>query len=140
VFDVEVSTLNLGVNFKLDRNYLSLRYSNGVLEGKIYARIYMDCPEGMLIDHINGNSLDNRKANLRIVTRHQNNMNRIGHSKTGLPKGVSKCGTHFRARIVVNSSHYNLGTFLTVPEAEQAYKEAALKHFGEFASHISRGK
>jgi hypothetical protein len=51
----------------------------------------MGAPKGMSIDHINHNTLDNRKANLRIVTHQQNNTNRNGAystSKTGI-RGVS---------------------------------------------------
>jgi hypothetical protein len=39
-------------------------------------RIIMNPPVGMEVDHINGNGLDNRRENLRIVTSHQNHQNR----------------------------------------------------------------
>jgi hypothetical protein len=46
-------------------------------------RLIMDPPKGMEIDHINGNGLDNRRANMRIVTRQQNLQNRRGWGKYG---------------------------------------------------------
>ena len=90
-----------------------------------------------LIDHINGDGLDNRLCNLREATNAQNSMNsrrRKAHS-SGL-KGVKKDGTtgNYQARIVLNGKPTCLGTFTRADEAHKAYCTAAEKHFGEFAN------
>ena len=54
-------------------------------------RFIMDCPKGMVVDHINRNTLDNRKCNLRIVTQFENSQNQRTN-KTGI------VGVHYRAR------------------------------------------
>jgi hypothetical protein len=92
-----------------------------------------------MVDHTNFDRLDNRKQNLRICTKGQNNYNhrpkdRLGKS-TSKYKGVSyKHDMHkWRARIAVNGKEYNLGYYYTENEAAMAYNEAASKFFGEFA-------
>lgn len=86
------------------------------------------------IDHINCNSLDNRKSNLRICTQSQNSGNILKRAKTftGI-KGVNKNGKKFRARICYNRKLIHLGTFDTIEKASDVYKNAAIKYFGEFA-------
>jgi HNH endonuclease/AP2 domain len=73
-------------------------------------------------DHKNHNTLDNRKENLRIVTRKQNNQNREG------VKGYSKEHGKFRAQIMVDQKTIKLGTFDTEAEARQAYLDARKEH------------
>tara|TARA_R100000995_G_scaffold71191_1_gene39828 strand:+ start:267 stop:914 length:648 start_codon:yes stop_codon:yes gene_type:complete len=65
--------------------------SNGRSQAFVH-RLIMGFPEGMDVDHINGNGLDNRRENLRVCTRSQNAMNKKlrSDSTTGY-KGVYKC-------------------------------------------------
>jgi len=99
-------------------------------------RVIMDAPEGMDVDHINGNRLDNRRANLRVCSHAQNRAN----SKTPVTnksgyKGVSWCKRDSRwiAFITSNGKSKNLGRFLDIVEAAKAYNRAALSMFGEYA-------
>lgn len=110
-------------------------------------------PPGFLVDHINGDKLDNRRSNLRLATRSDNEANkrkRRSHKKkdgsiqtyskykgvTKIQDGRKKC---WRAIISTNTNNagktkqVNLGTFYTEREAAEAYNKAALEMFGEFA-------
>lgn len=101
-------------------------------------RMIMKASPGTIIDHINRNGLYNRKNNLRFATRTENYRNAKvrKHSITG-QKGVgmriTKKGIKYYARIKVNKKSFHLGSFSTIKEAAQAYNEAALKYFGDFA-------
>lgn len=96
------------------------------------------------IDHINHNTLDNRKCNLRPATAAQNGANQKksrsykGRQTSSQFKGVvlwiNSCGTvRWRARIVVGGKTLSLGCFDSEIEAAQAYNEAAELYFGQFA-------
>ncbi len=87
-------------------------------------------------DHIDGNKLDNRRANLRLCTRQQNCCNqRINSKNTSGAKGVHWCAYtgRWRARIKIFGRTIHLGRFDTVKDAAEAYNVAALEHFGQFA-------
>lgn len=84
------------------------------------------------IDHINGDRLDNRWANLRLATHGQNQANCKTWNKFGL-KGVTKCGNRFLAKITKNHEYHYLGLFATPEEAHAAYMKAAREMHGEFA-------
>lgn len=89
-----------------------------------------------LVDHVNGNGLDNRRANLRPATSSQNQANRkLRRDSASGFKGVywypdRNC---WRARITVNRQVHSLGYFATREEAARAYDTAASDFFGEFA-------
>jgi hypothetical protein len=115
-------------------------YARGVITRKpkqkmVYLhRFLMNPPDGYMVDHINGNGLDNRRCNLRIVTRSQNFWNArvsIG-TKSGF-KGVEPDGDKFRARLQCNKKRFDFGLHDTAIEAALAYNRGALEHFGEFA-------
>lgn len=89
-----------------------------------------------LVDHKNGDTLDNRRANLRVCTYSQSNMNRtrLKRKYRELPHGVVYARKKYAALIAYGGRQYHLGTFETVEAAQQAYSDAAAKHHREFAS------
>ncbi len=93
-------------------------------------------PDGMVVDHINRDSLDDRIENLRICTVAQNQKNRKATKakKSGLPKGVrlDKRSNRFQAVIRFERKAYCLGMFGTAEEAKAAYDKKAVELFGEF--------
>lgn len=94
-------------------------------------------PKGRVIDHINGDKLDNRRHNLRICTHRQNIMNQKVQSikKDSRYKGVClhACTGKWRAQLYTGKKQYYLGLFLNEMDAATAYNDAAIKHFGEYA-------
>lgn len=91
--------------------------------------------DGVHVDHVNGNTLDNQRHNIRKATNTQNRRNcKIPKDNTTGYKGVwMGRNLKFRAGISVNSRTIHLGTYKTAIEAAQAYDQAAIKFFGEFA-------
>lgn len=84
------------------------------------------------IDHVNGRRADNRIENLREATKTQQEGNKLGWSRYGLPKGVAKQRKKYRANLMVCGVSKFLGSFQTPEDAHEAYCEAAKRHFGEF--------
>ena len=95
-----------------------------------------DPSPNFVVDHINGNKLDNRIENLRLATEEENNKNRKKgiNNKTGF-KGVYETRSEslpYCARINVNGIDRYLGGFKTKEEAALSYGEASKKYHGEF--------
>jgi len=89
---------------------------------------------GQVVDHINGNPLDNRRENLRICTQAQNTRNSRMHRNNRLGvKGVYEQGGRYRAQIRADGKKVCLGYFSTAEEAARAYAAAAQRLHGEFA-------
>ncbi|MBL0320674.1 MAG: HNH endonuclease [Alphaproteobacteria bacterium] len=107
------------------RVYASRSYKRSQI---IMHRELMNPPIGFVVDHINGNTLDNRRSNLRICTHSQNNVNVKQKNKTGY-KGVKLENGKWVARIQIT-----IGTFASAEEAARAYDKASKSLHGEFAA------
>lgn len=92
---------------------------------------------GWDVDHADGNTLHNRRANLRVATRGENTTNsHVTARPAQCPyRGVSKNtrGYRWRAEIGANGAKLRLGSFDTAEDAAAAYNEAARRIYGEFA-------
>lgn len=98
-------------------------------------RIIMNCPEGKVVDHIDGNKLDNRKSNLRICTNQENIMNQQKNKRnTSGYKGVTfrKDLNKFEAQIKLNGKRIHLGLFDDPQKAHQKYCSEGRRLHGEF--------
>lgn len=93
-------------------------------------RVILGAPDGVQVDHINGDGLDNRRANLRLATHRQNTLNRARRGD-GF-KGVSRRQGRWLARAGRNGQFY-LGHFGTPEEAARAYDAKARELYGAFA-------
>lgn len=82
-----------------------------------------------IVDHINGNKLDNRMENLRIVTNGQNRAN------TAKDKGYSYVDGKYYVRITVNKKVISLGRFDTKDDAQKMYKIAHAYYFKEHSPY-----
>lgn len=117
-----------------------------MINGKVHTysmhRIIMQCIAGPIskeyeVDHINRDSLDNRRDNLRICTRFGSTQNRgkNKNGKTSKYKGVSwnVKDSKWRVQICINRKNTYVGSFLSEDEAAIAYNKSAIIHYGEFA-------
>ena len=103
--------------YKGHYGYLQIN-NNGI---RRFHRTVIDCPKGLVVDHINRDVSDNRRINLRAVTHQQNNRNRA--QITGKYKGVSwsKHAKKWRSTITVSGKLTHLGYFKEEKEAANAY-------------------
>lgn len=119
------------------RGYVTHSTYNKGKVGIIYmSRLIMNVKRGEIIDHINGDKLDNRKCNLRFCTPQQNNMNRgIQKNNTSGYKGVSwnKEKNKWQSYFIFNNRKKHLGYFSDKVEAALIYNQTIQQNFKEFA-------
>ena len=119
----EAGTVNKGYKW-LITEHLPQRLS---VHRAIWIMHHGDIPEGMLVDHINRDPLDNRIENLRLATYAENAQNTLGKKSKNndLPVNVYKDKgwineLRYRAQVVVNGKTFYEGGFKTVDEAKEA--------------------
>jgi hypothetical protein len=97
-------------------------------------REIMHAPRGLVCDHISGNKLDDRKANLRLISQQENLMNRrcFKNNRCGY-KGVTRQHGKWHARIQFHEKLIHLGFWADPITAALAYDCAARQLFGEYA-------
>lgn len=100
-------------------------------------RLVIGAGKGEIVDHINGNKLDNRRSNLRICNSQQNIVNsKIYKTNSSGYRGVSwDAGSRkWRAAICVNGKRKYLGVFSNKEDAARCYDMSAITNFGLFAT------
>jgi hypothetical protein len=129
-----------------DRNrssYYARRNKNGKYIKMCRLIMGLKYGDKRMVDHINGNGLDNRRCNLRICTNAENQHNQRPRIGTSEYKGVSlnRKNGYWIARIRVNGVRIYLGCSLDEKQAAILYDKAAIKYFGRFAHlNLPEGK
>ena len=123
-----------------DRNgYYACR---GVFNGKNMSKVMMHriinkTPLGLVTDHIDHDTLNNQKNNLRSCTQAQNTANKSKHKKKTSSKYLGVClidGKYWTAALFHNGKRKHIGSFKTEEQAAKAYDMVAIEIFGEFAN------
>jgi hypothetical protein len=99
-------------------------------------RLITGAKAGELVDHADGNPLNNQRSNLRVCNQQQNQANRgAQRNNTSGFKGVwwHSSAKKWAASIWVSGKHKLLGLFNDPHSAAFAYDQAAMMHFGDFA-------
>lgn len=114
------------------------RTDTGLKRIVLLHRVIMQPEPGMVVDHIDGNTLNNRRYNLRILSVRENHMRKhrptIVRAEPELPRGVHRTENgKFMALIKVDQKMQYLGTFVTVRDAAAAWNAAAVAARGDLA-------
>ena len=132
IIDVEDFEKCKGHKWGLSKGYVRNRFI-GSLAGFL---LNVKTTYKIVVDHKNGNSLDNKKSNLQVISNQQNKMKqKPQRNNTSGHRGVTwdrNCGKWY-SQIGHNGKANYIGSFLTKAEAAFAYNEKAKELFGEFA-------
>lgn len=111
---------------------VSINYKNFTLHRVIWNYFNNTC-EGYVVDHIDGDILNNKIENLRLATAANNSHNSVGKKNSLVPyKGVSLRKKRFCARITYEGKKIHLGTYATAEEASEVYQAKAKELHGEY--------
>ena len=117
------------------RSFYAVRTS--YVDGKkrvVMHSVIAKTPKGMLTDHINHDTLDNREENLRVCTCSQNQMNsKMRENNTSGYRGAYKKKNRYYALIQIKKQSIYLGSYSTMEDAARAYDAAAKRLHGEYA-------
>jgi hypothetical protein len=122
-------------SWHLHQGYPATTVGTGKKAYKLYLhRFVMSAKAGTIVDHANGDHLDNRRANLRLASKSENaaNVGKLVTNGSGF-KGVVKHGKKFRAFVHKDKKTIYLGTFESAKAAACEYNREAKKLFGKFA-------
>jgi len=120
-------------------NIYALRHGHKVDGSRTMIRMHREIMKpvnGLSIDHIDSDGLNNQRCNLRVCT-HAKNMRHVRPRKgcSSIFKGVTwhKKIQKWRAYIMLNSKQISLGCYHSEVDAARAYDSAAINLFGSFA-------
>jgi len=123
-----------------DKNIYAARILRKTVSGRIRSvylhREIMKPPKGLLVDHRNSNTLDNRRANLRLATHSQNSANKRKRKNTSsrfIGVHLDKPSGRWYATLKKNGKRHWIGSYDNEIDAAHAYDAAAIKYHGEFA-------
>lgn len=123
-------------------NSAGAAYAGTVLPGQVYIsmhRMLTDAPAGMVVDHVNGNPLDNRRENLRVCTREQNLWNQRRKVGANEHRGVYRVANgKFEVKLQANGKRHNAGRFESYAEACEAAQRLAAQIYGEFSCDLTK--
>lgn len=105
---------------------------NKVKKCLMFHRASTECPSDLVVDHIDGNGLNNTRANLRLCTRSENLRNI--HKNTVKGVGWYSRDSKWHAQICFNNKRIFIGYFENKLDAAIAYNNKAKELFGDFAN------
>jgi hypothetical protein len=113
------------------------KYAATRMNGKVVLlhRLVSKPEKGLVVDHINGDRLDNRRCNLRNITQLQNTWNYKNESKITNIKNITRRNKRWIVRMYIDYKETWLGSFSTLEEALEIRNEAYKKYRGEFARY-----
>jgi hypothetical protein len=131
-FIKEVGTsLTAQYDTRINQNYVRI-WLRGKNQEKRLHRFLTDCPDGYVVDHLDGNTLNNRRSNLRVVTQQENRQNCTVRKDTATGvRGVTidKKRNKFRADVYIDRKRVFSKRFDTLEEAAQAVEKARQEHY-----------